>query len=206
MKTIDDEQQSKIFYSNCLIEALKAKIKDPKNVKILFVPKKLNGRNRIGFHCFWKIDDLIYDFKCESKVKHFWQMLLFKGYVRANSFENYRALMYARLDNYLRKTSKDYGKKFAIVDPYTAKEAPIRIPKESRWNKIREDRKIDSFFEGDEVQVFYRDKRGKKHITYAVVHDGKVNIGKYQPLYIKWANYADPYDGEDEEEKIQENE
>lgn len=200
-KMINDEKISKIFYSNCLFEALKAKIRDPKNVKILFVPKKLNGRNRIGFHCFWKKDNLVYDFKCESNVKYFWQLFLFKGYIRANDFVNYTRLIYWRLDDHLKKMSKDFGKKLGIEDPYSYRERPKEIPIESKWNKVREDKKLDKFFENSEVQVFYKDKSGKKHITYAVVHNGKVDIGKYKPLYIKWAEYADPYDGEDEEDE-----
>lgn len=208
MKMINDEQRSKVFYSNCLIEAIKAKLKN-KNAQIIFVPKKFN--DSIGFHCFWKIDDLIYDFKCESNVKHYWQMILFKGYIRANSFENYRSLMYGKLDMYLEKTSKDYGKKFAIVDPYTASEAMDDfIPIETTWHKADN---IPAELEGEEVQVFYKDKGGKKHIKYATVHDGKVDIGKYQPLSVKWADFNDPtkselakYNNEDKEEETQENE
>lgn len=203
MKIINDEKRSNIFYSNCLFEALKAKIKNPKNVKIFIVPRKLNERNSIGFHCFWKIDDIAYDFKCESTVKYFWQLFLFKGYIRANNFVNYERLVYWSLEDHLKKISKNLGKKLGIEDPYSYRERPKPFPMESRWNKVREDKAIDKFFEDNEVQVFYKDENGNKHITYAVVHNGKVDIGNYKPLYIKWALFADPYDGEDEEEETQ---
>lgn len=199
MGTVKDEKRSKTFYSNCLIEAIKAKLKN-KNTKIIFVPKKFN--DSIGFHCFWKIDDLIYDFKCESNVKHYWQMLLFKGYIRANSFEFYDRLMYWKIEEYLKKTSKSWGKKLMSSDPYTANETASQHECiETAWNKV--DGKLDDFFEGEEVQVFYRDKSGKKHIKYVTVHNGKVDIGKYQPLYIKWADFNDPIEKDDNEEEMQ---
>lgn len=204
MKIINDEQISKTFYSNCLIEALKAKIRDPKNVKILFVSKRFTMSGR--FHYFWKKDNLVYDFKCESNVKHFWQMFLFKGYIRANDFSNYERMIYWKLEKHLEKISKDIGKKFGIEDPYTVRETEF-IPIETTWHKADN---IPAELEGEEVQVFYKDKGGKKHIKYATVHDGKVDIGKYQPLSVKWADFNDPtkselakYNNEDEEEETQ---
>lgn len=38
------------MYSNCLFEAIKAKIKDPKNVKIHLIPPALN---KYRFHIYW---------------------------------------------------------------------------------------------------------------------------------------------------------
>ena len=215
MKLIHNEKRSKIFYSNCLIEAIKAKIRDPKNVKILIVPKKLNrertGRSSIGFHCFWKIGDLVYDFKCESNVKYFWQMLLFKGYIRANSYFYYDIMMHWDLEAYLRKLSKNYGKKLMFTDPYTTRDERLNSRHEplmeTIWNEVKENERIDPLFENEEVLVFYRDKRGKKCIKYATVHDGKVDIGNYKPLFIKMALWADPIEKiEDDEEETQENE
>lgn len=212
---ISNKQISKIFYSNCLFEAIKAKIKDPKNVKILIIPRKLNRdgneRNSIGFHCFWKIGDLVYDFKCESNVKYFWQLLLFKGYIRVNSYIKYDLMMHWDLEFYLNRLSKYYGKKLMFTDPYTTRDAwrekshePLM---ETIWNEVKENERIDPLFENEEVQVFYRDKRGKKCIKYATVHDGKVDISNHKPLFIKWALYADPIEKiEDDEEEIQENE
>lgn len=40
-------------YSNCLFEAIKAKIKDPKNIHIFLLPPKLNNGR---YHFYW-IDD-----------------------------------------------------------------------------------------------------------------------------------------------------
>ena len=38
------------MYSNCLVEAIKAKIKDPKAVRIIYLPKKWNNGAR---HFMW---------------------------------------------------------------------------------------------------------------------------------------------------------
>lgn len=43
----------KTFYSNCFFEALKAKLKDWKNVKVIYLPKELAFRSRFG-HFIWK--------------------------------------------------------------------------------------------------------------------------------------------------------
>ena len=47
-------------YSNCLLEALKAWIKDPKNVKIIFLPKKWNSDRR---HFLWIKDGKVYHYE-----------------------------------------------------------------------------------------------------------------------------------------------
>lgn len=46
-----------MIYSNCLLEALKAKIKDPRNVHIFCLPKEVNGGK---LHFMWKKGDKIY--------------------------------------------------------------------------------------------------------------------------------------------------
>ncbi|WP_288984250.1 restriction endonuclease subunit S [uncultured Treponema sp.] len=43
----------KTFYSNCFFEALKAKLKDWKNVEVIYLPKELAFRSRFG-HFLWK--------------------------------------------------------------------------------------------------------------------------------------------------------
>lgn len=76
------------MYSNCLIEALKAKIKDPKNVHIIYLPKKWNmGIN----HYMWVKDGMVYHYthdKVNTK-----QQYLFKGYVKKQSMEAFEAFI-----------------------------------------------------------------------------------------------------------------
>jgi hypothetical protein len=83
---------SKEFYSNCFIEALKAKIKHPFKVKILYIPKKLNEEGCPHFMWTDGTDD--YEFGIDAYVKN---ILLFKGAIRA------RGLGYANAYNQKRK-------------------------------------------------------------------------------------------------------
>lgn len=74
---------SKEYYSNCMIEALKAKIKDPK-VKIYFCKPRIteNGHFQM-FHFLWSDGKADYDF---SDLKENglppYKNLFFKGAVR----------------------------------------------------------------------------------------------------------------------------
>ena len=49
------------MYSNCLFEAIKAKIKDPKNVQIHLIPPSINNWN---LHFYWinKSNQTIYHY------------------------------------------------------------------------------------------------------------------------------------------------
>lgn len=54
---------SKVYYSNCLIEAVKAKIKNPKEVHI-YCGKPFRNRYQIheGYHFMWADKEGSYDF------------------------------------------------------------------------------------------------------------------------------------------------
>ena len=66
-----------MFYSNCLIEALKAKLKNPRKIKITFVPKSEKG----SCHFMWSDGEADYDFGVERDIK--WhEVLWFKGCIR----------------------------------------------------------------------------------------------------------------------------
>ena len=62
-------------YSNCFIEALKAKIKNPRNVKIHLYPTELNGGE---LHFYWTDGVNFYHFVKENKNAIF----LFKGKIK----------------------------------------------------------------------------------------------------------------------------
>ena len=90
--------------SNCLIEALKAKIKDPKNVTIHIFPAKVNGHG-IFPHFWWSVGDTGYDFKREGNSK---QVILFKGAIRSYSKLTYEKHL---ADLYKKAITKDFEKK-----------------------------------------------------------------------------------------------
>lgn len=67
---------SNYFYSNCLIEALKAKFKEPENVKIV----KAKSAYKMLPHFLWdKGDGYLYDFGTNHKIV---TPLFFQGYLR----------------------------------------------------------------------------------------------------------------------------
>lgn len=74
---------SKEYCSNCMIEALKAKIKNPK-VKIYFCkPRITENRNFQNFHFMWSDGKADYDFSdLEENGLPPYRNLLFKGVIR----------------------------------------------------------------------------------------------------------------------------
>lgn len=84
------------YVSNCLIEALKAKIRNP-NVTIYFCKPRITENNHFQtFHFMWSDGIADYDFSDDDRIEHFSQMLLFKGAVRqfelgfAEKYSQYR--------------------------------------------------------------------------------------------------------------------
>lgn len=69
---------SKDYYSNCLIEAIKAKLKNPK-VKITYVSPFVN--EVFCPHFLWSDGKNDYDFGVERHLK-WYEILLFKGHIR----------------------------------------------------------------------------------------------------------------------------
>lgn len=65
------------FYSNCIVEAIKAKIHN-KNCKLYFIMSKVDGVPCP--HCFWLIDDYYYNFYTDEKV-HLWNVLFHRGHI-----------------------------------------------------------------------------------------------------------------------------
>lgn len=78
------------MYSNCLFEAIKAKLKDPKNVKIDYVSPKINDGH---FHFYWidRNEKRVYDYK-NPKSKSY-NHLLFCGTVSTSKLEIFEAFI-----------------------------------------------------------------------------------------------------------------
>lgn len=82
--------KEKEFYSNCLLEALKAKIRDPVNIKIRYLPMELN-ETPIP-HFMWQDENYTYDFHTKGKLT-FFQQFYHKGNIRKKDLNYYdRAL------------------------------------------------------------------------------------------------------------------
>ena len=65
------------FWSNCLFEAVKAKIKHPFMVKVTIVPRSEANCP----HFLWSDGEYDYDFGAERRLTGA-QILLFRGYIR----------------------------------------------------------------------------------------------------------------------------
>ena len=103
------------YYSNCLIEAIKAKLKDPKNVKITLC---LPWFNEVFCpHFMWTDGVADYDFGIECWIPMITAYTIHKGHIRKREkgfIEKYQRAMkkrfYRNRRNFLKKVrSKFYG-------------------------------------------------------------------------------------------------
>lgn len=74
------------YLSNCFIEAIKAKIKHSKEIKIIHLPARENDIYCV--HWMWHDlrDNNIYDFHAVSPKDHWWNFIIFKGYIRIKPY------------------------------------------------------------------------------------------------------------------------
>lgn len=77
---------SEYFYSNCLIEAIKAKIRHPIKIKIKYIPVRLN--EVFCPHLMWHDGEYTYDFWAYEHLKPY-QILWHKGRIRKNEYDYY---------------------------------------------------------------------------------------------------------------------
>ena len=68
-----------MFYSNCLLEAVKHKLKDWKHVKITYIPPRYN--EVFCPHFLWSDGVNDYDFGVERHIR-WWEIFWFKGEIR----------------------------------------------------------------------------------------------------------------------------
>ena len=75
------------FYSNCLIEALKAKIKHPikTKIKIVVIP------NTLCPHFRWINNNKVKEFGTDGELK-WYNLFLYKGYIRTCDIKTYKKM------------------------------------------------------------------------------------------------------------------
>lgn len=83
------------MYSNCLFEAIKAKIKDPKNVQIHLIPPSINNWN---LHFYWsnKSNQSIYHYSEENKNCLSRFKILFHGKLKSRWILSFEELLYKK--------------------------------------------------------------------------------------------------------------
>ena len=77
------KQKINWFYSNCLLEAIKAKIKAPKYIHIFFVKPH---------HFMWHDirDDMVYDFYQKDTFNRWYQILWYEGCIYHCKYGTYK--------------------------------------------------------------------------------------------------------------------
>lgn len=92
------------FSSNCLIEAIKAKCKNPKDVKLYFCWPYIKPTGGLGsMHLLWEDKNYSYDFSdAEYSDNHsFIELFWYRGYIRR--WPKGFARRFAKHRNYRRK-------------------------------------------------------------------------------------------------------
>lgn len=81
---MDCEIISAFYYSNCLLEALKAKVLNPRTELHFCLPYKRPSRGIGSSHVLWEDDDYSYDFSDEEwdDSGKFWQYFWYRGCIR----------------------------------------------------------------------------------------------------------------------------
>ena len=77
----DTNTFKKCYYSNCIFEAIRAKIMF-RNIKILYIPPSLN--EVFCPHFFWTDGIYEYEFRTDKKMK-WYQVFWFEGYVKKHN-------------------------------------------------------------------------------------------------------------------------
>lgn len=107
---------SKDFYSNCLIEAFKAKFKNWKNIKIIFIPRKYNHGN--NFHVMWKnltTNELFEFVHAGDKMPTMLQTFFEKGHILQTSWERHNRFIQIGVQKKVMAFEKKLEKKMDFV-------------------------------------------------------------------------------------------
>lgn len=147
----------KTFYSNCLLEAVKAKLKDWKDIKIFYIPKKFNDTK--CFHFMWKNTKTneTFDFKAEKALSSPLKLLYFKGHIRKVSIQNYYSkYMNNEVSKYLKSKYRKEELKIEKKYGYTSENSSLEFYNywHEKWHYISDNEtpSLNDGF-GDLVQV-----------------------------------------------------
>lgn len=117
------------MHSNCLIEALKAWIRSPLNVKIHAVPARFSPLCTPIPHFWWSVGDEAYEFV--SLKKRRFQVVLFNGEIEKKSLEEMNEKILRQIRLYAERVSKKYGDFFDEEKVHFVDSASFKLPKSS---------------------------------------------------------------------------
>lgn len=116
MKSSISDDYFNEFYSNCLFEAIKAKLKDPKNIKIHYVGKELVGSTHFYWYDFSDIPEIygVWSFTHKTKLK---QKILFKGFLTWETFNMWESFLFHAMNRkgFTEEQKITYAKKHGFV-------------------------------------------------------------------------------------------
>ena len=107
----------KTFYSNCFFEALKAKLKDWKNVEIIYLPKELAFRSRFG-HFLWKnkTTNNYFHFTRNGLPGDHYCNFCFKGFIEKTSKKDIEKQANSEIKRRAHFLENKYGLKLEIME------------------------------------------------------------------------------------------
>ncbi len=157
------------MYSNCLIEAIKAKIKNWSEVEIHKIPAKFE--NQIFPHFWWSEGEKAFDFKCDNPKTKL-QVLFFKGHIRESKKYIYENNVNKLFSKYVAKMECKYGK---VTEFETSEDLKAQI-KDLSWKEGKPT--------GDEnwVSIVYFENKIKSAIIQVK------DFEKYRVLRWKYEN------------------
>ena len=93
------------FYSNCLIEAVKAKLKDPEHVKIYICWPRYNEAPCP--HVMWSDGVADYDFGTSDYIPNFFAWTIHKGHIRKRRLGSAKRYIAFRKKQYQRRNQQN---------------------------------------------------------------------------------------------------
>ena len=123
---------SKDFYSNCFIEAIKAKIMNWKKHRVLCIPKRINHESNCHYVWIDKETEKIYEFVSDKQL-NFFETLFYKGHIQEIPAERHSILMEKYLNSVIDKYVDKLEIKYAFKSGHSKNKDFIR---KSGWRTV----------------------------------------------------------------------
>lgn len=170
------------FYSNCLLEAFKAKLRDWKNVTVHYIPRKY--QNALGCHFYWTRrgePDNFYDFRAVQEHRPvIWE----QGHLRCNTRQEHDVYRNFGLLKLVRRIAKKYDFKAWECEYYDLEHELVFFPLES-------DSVLCPALRYGEFKIVgkVRDRNGGLYIkVFDCLASGKI-INPYNETILSWHEF-----------------
>ena len=162
-------------YSNCLIEAVKAKLKDPKHVRIIMLKPYIITKY---LHFAWT--DGKYFYHAYGQNRKWWARYLYKPVVKKVPFIVFESFVCDRLKGnpieHQKKVLKELGIHLADI-PYSACDGWCWILDEKDLPKEEDVRYLEKLYRGKVFIKVVTEEKGMKVLTYEQILKMKIKKG-----------------------------